>query len=60
MVNSLQKILDPAVLRLEHGVFVCGHQNTPLSQIAVNQMGPNANGVVLCNQEVAMIVPPRW
>lgn len=49
------KILDPAVLRLEHGVFVCGHQNTPLSQIAVNQMGPNANGVVLCNQEVAMM-----
>ena len=48
------KMLDPAVLRLESGVFVCGHQDTPLVQINVNQMGPNANGVVLCNYEVAM------
>ena len=47
------KHLDPAVLRLESGVFVCGHKSTPLGQIPVNQLGPNVSGVVLCNSDVA-------
>ena len=52
--QSPSKTLDPALLRIEQGVFVCGHNNTPLGQLMINQMGPNANGIVLCNREAAL------
>ena len=38
--------LDPSVLRIETGVFVCGDQ-LPLSQIEISKVGPNASGIVL-------------
>ena len=52
--NSTPKALDPAVLRLEAGVFVCGPDQTPLGQLAINQVGPNANGIILCNSDAAV------
>jgi len=45
--------LDPALLRVETGVFVCGDQ-TPLSQISFSRVGPNASGVILTTVEEAM------
>lgn len=45
--------LDPSVLRVESGVFVCGDQ-VPLGQIAISQVGPSASGIVLTSVIEAM------
>lgn len=45
--------LDPLKLRLEKGVFNCGSNNTPLSQLELSQVGATANGIVLCTANMA-------
>ena len=44
-------MIDPSVLRLETGVFVCN--DFDLQQITMEQIGPAASGVALCRQEEA-------
>ena len=48
---SNPKMIDPSVLRLETGVFVCN--DFDLQQITMEQIGPAASGVALCRQEEA-------
>ena len=48
-----QQSLDPTLLRVETGVFICGNQS-PLSQIELTKVGPNASGVVLLSLQDAM------
>ena len=45
--------LDPNLLRVETGVFVCGNQS-PLCQIELAKVGPNASGVVLLSLQDAL------
>ena len=45
------KYIDPSVLRLETGVFVCN--NTELHQITMEQVGPAASGVAFCRLDEA-------
>ena len=44
--------VDPAKIRLEKGIFVCG-EGIMLSQLDVNQVGAQASGVVVCSASVA-------
>ena len=44
--------VDPSSLRLEPGVFECG-EKIALGQIDIGQIGPNANGIVLCTKAQA-------
>ena len=45
--------LDPALLRVETGVFVCGNQ-CPMHQIDLSKVGSNASGVVLLSMQEAL------
>ena len=56
--NHHPRTLDPALLRIEQGVFVCGHNNTPLGQLMINQMGPNANGYCVVQPWSSITLPP--
>ena len=44
--QSTQQI-DPASLRLEHGLFECG-QNIPVGQVDFAHLSPTSSGVILC------------
>ena len=49
-----QPDIDPHKLRIESGIFMCGNDQL-LPQIELGQVGPTANGIVLCDP--AMSVP---
>ena len=49
---SDEKVVDPSSLRVETGLFQCG-QDLPLSQITMQQVGPQASGIVLCTRAQA-------
>ncbi len=46
--GASSKSIDPASLRIETGLFVCGDGNA-LRQLSLAQITPAASGVVLCN-----------
>ena len=50
--GSLRRI-DPATLKIETGVFVCGH-NYQLGQLDLARISHNANGVVVCGLNAAL------
>ena len=50
--GSIVKVVDPKSLRIENGLFQCG-SDLALSQITMQQVGPQASGVVLCTREDA-------
>ena len=51
LTSQTDVAIDPAVLRLETGVFICA--GNPLSQIPLMQVGPTASGIVLCTPSEA-------
>ena len=46
--KSTPSHVDPASLRIEHGLFECG-EGIPLGQVEVANLGPTVSGVVICN-----------
>lgn len=46
--GSVAKTIDPASLRIETGLFVCG-EGQQLAQLSLAHITPAASGVVLCN-----------
>ena len=51
--KSMVRRLDPSTLRLDNGIFTCGH-NYQLGQLELTQISHNAHGVVICGLQAAL------
>lgn len=51
--SSDRQVVDPKGLRVEEGLFQCG-ENLAVSQITMQQVGPQASGIVVCTRDEAL------
>ena len=51
--SSDRQVVDPKGLRVEEGLFQCG-ENLAVSQITMQQVGPQTSGIVVCTRDEAL------